>query len=93
MKKYYVYLMTNYTNSTIYVGVTGNIEKRMFTHKNGLIDGFTKKYNIKKVVYVEEFDYVYDAIAREKQIKKWRREKKDMLVNSINPEWKDLLSE
>ena len=93
MKKYYVYMLTNQTNSTLYIGVTGNLERRMTEHKNGLVEGFTKKYNLKKLVYVEETGTVYDALAREKQLKKWRREKKDALITAANPEWKELYIE
>ena len=89
-KSYYVYILSNYTNTTLYIGVTGNIERRIYEHKNGLVDGFTEKYNVTKLVYVEECDNVNDAIAREKQLKKWRREKKEALIKTINPEWKDL---
>ncbi len=65
----------------------------MYEHKNGLMDGFTKKYHVTKLVYVEDCHNVNDAIAREKQLKKWRREKKEMLINSVNPTWKDLMVE
>lgn len=91
MKKYYVYILSNYTNTTLYVGVTGNIDRRMYEHKNGSIDGFTKKYHVDKLVYAEETYNIQDAIDREKQIKNWRREKKEMLINSLNPEWNDLM--
>ena len=89
-KDYYVYILSNYTNTTLYIGVTGNINRRMYEHKNGLIDGFTKKYHVTKLVYAEECNNVDDAIMREKQLKKWRREKKEQLINSVNPEWKEL---
>ncbi len=92
-KRYYVYILSNYTNTTLYVGVTGNINRRMYEHKNGFADGFTKKYNVNKLVYLEDCNNVKDAIAREKQLKKWRREKKEMLINSLNPEWRDLTDE
>ena len=92
-KSYYVYILSNYTNSTLYIGVTGNISRRMSEHKNGLTDGFTKKYNVTKLVYAEECNNISDAIACEKQLKKWRREKKNALINSTNPEWKDLMEE
>lgn len=90
-RKYYVHILTNYTNTTLYIGVTGNINRRIYEHKNELIDGFTKRYNVTKLVYAEECSNVNDAIAREKQLKKWRREKKNALINSVNPKWKDLL--
>ena len=93
MKKYYVYILTSKTNSTMYVGVTNDINRRLYEHKNGLIDGFTKKYNVHKLVYLEETDSIDDAIAREKQIKGWSREKKNQLVETMNPMWKDLSEE
>ena len=87
---YYVYLLTNWNNKVMYVGITNNIERRMYEHKKKLVKGFTQKYNLNKLVYVEETQEVNAAILREKEIKKWRREKKDSLVNSENPQWKDL---
>ena len=74
----------------MYVGVTNNLERRIYEHKNKLVKGFTKKYNVYKLVYFEEAQDVTAAINREKEIKKWRREKKNKLVNSINPNWRDL---
>jgi putative endonuclease len=92
-KRYYVYLMTNWNHRVMYVGVTNDIMRRLDEHKNKLIKGFTEKYNINKLVYFEETANVYSAIAREKEIKKWRRQKKNALVQSVNPEWSDLLNE
>ncbi|NOX88024.1 MAG: GIY-YIG nuclease family protein [Calditrichaeota bacterium] len=89
-KYFFVYIMTNWNNKVMYVGVTNNLVRRVYEHKNKLIDGFTQKYNINKLVYYEVFMDVRYAIEREKQIKKWRREKKNKLVNTKNPEWKDL---
>ena len=77
----------------MYVGVTNSIERRMYEHKNKLVKGVTEKYHINKLVYVEETQDVNVAITREKEIKKWRREKKNALVNEVNPEWKDLSEE
>ena len=88
--KYYVYMLTNKTNKVLYTGVTNNLKRRIYEHKNGLADGFTKKYNVHKLVY---FDYTTDvrsAISREKQIKGWTRAKKDALINELNPNWQDL---
>ena len=87
---YYVYILTNHNNRVMYVGITNDLAKRVFEHKNKLIKGFTQKYHIDKLVYFEHTLDVNSAIMREKEIKKWRREKKDKLVMSINPEWKDL---
>ncbi len=89
-KTYYVYLLTNWNNQVMYVGVTNNLERRIYEHRNKLVDGFTKKYNVEKLVYFETASDVLAAIEREKQIKKWRREKKNHLVVGMNPEWKDL---
>jgi len=86
----YIYLMSNNANTVIYIGVTNNLQKRIYEHKEKLIEGFTKKYNIIKLVYYEEFDNIVDAIEREKQIKGGSREKKIDLIKSINPEFKDL---
>ena len=77
-------------SGTLYTGVTSNIKKRVYEHKNNAADGFTKKYKVHNLVYIETLNDVYSAIAREKQIKKWRREKKVKLIDSFNPEWKDL---
>ena len=85
--------MTNKDNTVIYTGVTSNLPKRIFEHKEGLVEGFTKKYNVKKLVYSEIFDAIEDAIIREKQIKAGSRKKKLGLINSINPTFKDLYYE
>ena len=90
MKYCYVYILSNRSNNVVYVGVTNNLERRLYEHKNGLFDGFTKKYNVHKLVYYEYTTDISSAIAREKQIKGWRRSKKNDLINSKNPEWKDL---
>lgn len=87
---YYIYILANWTNSVIYIGVTNNLSRRLFEHKNKLIDGFSRKYNLDKLVYYELFFDINDAIKREKELKKWRREKKNNLVESVNPEWRDL---
>ena len=89
---YYVYLLKNWNNKVMYLGVTNNLERRLYEHKNKLVKGFTEKYNVNKLVYFEETQDVTAAIAREKEIKKWRREKKNQLVNRMNPNWKDLSS-
>ena len=89
-KAYYVYLLTNWNNRVIYVGVTGDLERRVYEHKNKLHEGFTQKYNVNKLVYYESSCDVMAAIEREKQIKQWRREKKNQLVMQMNPNWDDL---
>ena len=89
MKDYYVYIMTN-KSKTLYTGISNNLIRRVYEHKNKLVEGFTKKYNIEKLVYFELFNNPDDAIRREKQIKGWLRKKKIDLIKSMNPEWKDL---
>ncbi|MBI5878424.1 MAG: GIY-YIG nuclease family protein [Chloroflexi bacterium] len=89
-RAYYVYILVNWNNNVMYVGVTNNLERRLYEHKNKLVDGFTKKYNVTKLVYYEHGGDARAAIAREKEIKRWRREKKDKLVMTMNPQWKDL---
>ena len=82
--------MTNKNHTVLYVGITNDIIRRNYEHKNKLVEGFTKKYNINKLVYFEQIGTAPEAIAREKQIKGWLRQKKINLINSINPSWKDL---
>jgi len=89
MKSYYVYIMTN-KSRTLYTGVTNNLERRVYEHKHKLVLGFTSKYNITQLIYYEETNDVQEALAREKQIKGWLRSKKVALIESMNPEWKDL---
>jgi len=91
-KQYYVYILTN-KSGTLYTGVTNDLVRRVFEHKNQMVDGFTKRYNLKYLVYYEVTDDVYAAIAREKQIKGWLRAKKLQLIHSMNPTWKDLSEE
>ena len=90
---YYVYILANKVNTTLYIGVTNDIYRRVNEHNDKVVCGFTERYNVNKLVYVEEFSSINDAIARERQLKKWRREKKETLINSVNPQWKDLLRE
>jgi putative endonuclease len=82
--------MTNKYHTVLYIGVTKDLKVRVYQHKHKTIEGFTKRYNCTKLVYYEEFNDINLAIQREKEIKKWRREKKNSLVNKINPEWRDL---
>ncbi|MDE5593045.1 MAG: GIY-YIG nuclease family protein [Clostridiales bacterium] len=92
MKTYYVYIATNFKNTVLYTGVTDNISRRIFEHKSKLHpQSFTARYNIKKLVYVETTQYANSAIQREKQIKGYTREKKIQLIESLNPDWIDLL--
>ncbi|HYU20483.1 MAG TPA: GIY-YIG nuclease family protein [Chloroflexota bacterium] len=89
MRDYYVYIMGSKTRR-LYVGVTGDLERRIAQHKDGSVPGFTKKYNMTRLVYYESTDDVYAAIEREKQIKGWLRSKKIALIESVNPSWRDL---
>lgn len=90
MKDYYIYLLTNWNNKVMYIGVTNNSERRMHEHRTRSIPRFTKTYNVTKLVYFEMCSDSTAAIAREKQLKNWSRKKKDYLVKMVNPEWKDL---
>ncbi|MCO5250447.1 MAG: GIY-YIG nuclease family protein [Candidatus Kapabacteria bacterium] len=93
MKKGYVYIMASKRNGTLYTGVTSDLFKRVYEHKNNLIDGFTKKYSVHNLVYFEDCGNIVSAIEREKQIKGFLRAKKITLIESINPEWYDLSEE
>jgi putative endonuclease len=93
LHQYYVYLMTNRWKNVLYTGVTNSLEVRVAQHKNGVFGGFTKKYSCKYLVYFEIYEWIDQAIAREKQIKGWTRDKKNALVNSTNPAWDDLAAD
>lgn len=86
----YVYILTNKANTLFYIGISGNIKTRLFQHRKHLIKGFTDKYNITKVIYIESFNSIIEAIEREKQLKGWKREKKIELIKTLNPNLKDL---
>ena len=92
-KQFYVYILASKRNGTLYTGVTSNLIKRIWQHKNELLEGFSKKYNVKNLVYYEVHNNVGSALTREKQIKKWRRAWKLRLIEEKNPEWKDLYKE
>ncbi len=92
-KQYYVYIMTNKGNRVLYTGVTNDLKRRVYEHKAMLVEGFTKKYHVDKLIYYEASREVESAISREKQIKGGSREKKIRLIETINPEWKDLYEE
>ena len=87
---YYIYILTNNSNGTLYIGVTNNLVRRIYEHKSKYVDSFSKKYSLKKLVYYEIYDDVQIAIAREKYLKKARRDYKLNLINNFNPEWSDL---
>ena len=91
--QYYIYIMTNKRNTALYTGVTNDLKRRVYEHKEKLVDGFTKKYNITKLVYYEVFEDIENAISREKQIKGGLRQKKIDLVTGMNEEWQDLYEE
>ena len=93
MKNFYVYILTNNSNKVMYVGVTNDLERRVFEHRQKRVKGFTSRYNISKLVYFEHTEDAVAAISREKQIKGWLRAKKNALVESMNPQWQDLGSE
>jgi putative endonuclease len=86
---FYVYLMAS-LSGTLYVGFTNDLERRVYEHKTNFNKGFTQKYSCHKLVYFEEYNDVYEGIAREKQIKRWRRKKKEALIKTTNPSWDDL---
>ena len=87
---YWVYILASQKNGTLYIGVTGRLLARIFEHREGLVSGFTKQYRVTKLVHLEEFADVRDAIAREKTMKKWNRAWKIELIEKANPEWRDL---
>ena len=89
-KYFYVYILTNKYNRVLYTGITNDLRRRIYEHKNKLLNGFTKKYNTDKLVYFEYFTNVHFALRREKEIKGWIRNKKIELINSFNSDWKDL---
>jgi len=93
MKTYYVYLLASQRNGTPYVGVTNNLVRRVYEHREGVIDGFTKRYGVKRLVHFEAFADVLLAIQREKTIKKWPRNWKLALIERSNPQWRDLYEE
>ncbi len=88
--QYYVYIITNRRDGVLYIGVTNNLERRISEHKQGLNKGFSKRYNLDKLIYFETYQYINDAIKREKNMKKWKREWKIDLIKNDNPKWEDL---
>ena len=86
----FLYILSNNNRSTLYIGVTSDLQKRLYEHKNEVVDGFTKTYHVHALVYVERYDHIEEAIAREKQLKRWSRKKKEALITRLNPVWKDL---
>jgi putative endonuclease len=92
-RQYFAYIMTNSTNTVLYTGMTNDLARRVWEHREKLIKGFTSRYNVSKLVYYEIFNTAYDAIEREKQIKAGSWQKKIDLINAANPEWKDLYND
>lgn len=90
---YYAYILASKKNGTLYIGVTNNLVKRIYEHKNDLVEGFTKRYHTHNLVYFEPYEEINEAILREKRLKKWNRQWKMELIEKNNPEWKDLYSE
>ena len=90
MRQYYVYILASQRNGTLYIGVTNDLIKRVYEHKNDIVSGFTEKYQVHKLMYYEIHDDIYQAITREKRIKKWKRQWKIELIEKTNPGWKDL---
>jgi len=90
MKTYYVYILANKRNRTLYIGITNDLVRRISEHKSGMIEGFTKKYSIDKLVYYESTTDVSETIAKEKRLKKWKRQWKIDLIENSNPDWRDL---
>ena len=90
MKTYYIYIFASKRNGTLYIGITNDLTRRIFEHKTGLINGFTKKYSVNKLIYFESTNDVNAAILREKRLKKWKRQWKIELIEKSNPDWNDL---
>ena len=88
--QYWIYIMSNKTRTVLYIGVTNDLYRRYIEHKENIVEGFTKKYKCHDLLYYEEYRFVEDAVAREKQLKGWKREKKEMLIAKVNPEKRNL---
>jgi putative endonuclease len=93
MRRYYVYILASKKNGTLYIGVTNDLLKRVYEHKNDLVGGFTRKYGVHNLVYYELYSDIRDAIARERRMKKWKRQWKIQLIEKSNPQWRDLCCE
>jgi putative endonuclease len=92
-RSYFVYLLASRRNGTLYVGITGDLKRRVWEHRQDLVEGFTKKYGVKLLVWYEHTESIESAIVREKQIKKWNRDWKIQLIESANPDWRDIYDE
>ncbi|HLD60754.1 MAG TPA: GIY-YIG nuclease family protein [Patescibacteria group bacterium] len=91
--KYFIYILASQRNGTLYIGVTNDLIRRIYEHKQKLVEGFTKDHSVDRLVYYEEYSDVRDAISREKQLKKWNRKWKLNVIERVNPEWRDLYNE
>lgn len=89
MRSYYIYILAS-NSGTLYIGITNNLERRIWEHKHALVKGFTEKYGCHRLIYFEEYSDSLTAIEREKQLKRWNRQKKQNLIKTMNPSWKDL---
>ena len=89
-KTYAVYILASQPRGTLYIGITNDLRRRMIEHRSGSVEGFTQKYNVKRLVFVEQTEYIYSALEREKQLKRWHRDWKINLIEERNPEWNDL---
>jgi putative endonuclease len=90
MRNYFVYIITNKNDSVLYIGVTGDLVRRLYEHRQKSVNGFSSAYNLNKLVFFESTNDVYSALEREKQLKKWSRTKKEWLIETINPHWRDM---
>lgn len=90
-RQYWVYILTNPVHTVLYIGMTNNLHRRVFEHRNKFVDGFTKQYNCKKLIYFEQYSSPTEALAREKQLKGWTRKKKEQLINVQNSSWDEIL--
>ena len=89
----FIYILTTNDHKVLYIGVTNNLRRRLYEHKMGMVEGFTRRYGVHQLVYYEQYNDIEVAIKREKQLKGWKRIKKEWLINKLNPEWKDLSEE
>ncbi|HOH38202.1 MAG TPA: GIY-YIG nuclease family protein [Spirochaetota bacterium] len=93
MNIYYIYMIANRNNNVLYIGVTNNLKRRVFEHREKLVEGFSSKYNCCKLVWYEQTNNIESAIQKEKQMKKWKREYKSNIINEMNPQWNDLFED
>lgn len=92
-RNYFIYIIANFSDTTLYIGVTNNLDRRIFQHRQGVVNSFSKKYHLTKLVYFEEYNDIQEALIREKQLKNWHRSWKINLIKEFNPEFKNLLED